>query len=252
MSELLTGKTIVIMGVANKRSIAWGCAQTALSQGAKLVLTYQNERIKQSLQRFVHDEADLIECDVADDDNIAQTFTTIGERYGKIDGLVHAIAFTDKETLEHGLVSTSRAGYDLAQEISAYSLIAVAKAAQPLMTDGGSIVTLTYFGSERAVPHYNMMGVAKAALESSMRYLASELGEQGIRVNAISAGAIKTLAVTGIKDHGNLLKISRERTVDGKDVTVTEIGNVAAFLMSDMATGVTGDVMYVDKGVHLI
>ena len=120
------------------------------------------------------------------------------------------------------------------------------------MTDGGSIVTLTYFGSERAVPHYNMMGVAKAALESSMRYLASELGEQGIRVNAISAGAIKTLAVTGIKDHGNLLKISRERTVDGKDVTVTEIGNVAAFLMSDMATGVTGDVMYVDKGVHLI
>lgn len=252
MSELLTGKTIVIMGVANKRSIAWGCAQTALAQGAKLVLTYQNERIKQSLQRFVPDEADLIECDVADDDNIAQTFTTIGECYGKIDGLVHAIAFADKETLEHGLVSTSRAGYDLAQEISAYSLIAVAKAAQPLMTDGGSIVTLTYFGSERAVPHYNMMGVAKAALESSMRYLASELGEQGIRVNAISAGAIKTLAVTGIKDHGNLLKISRERTVDGKDVTVTEIGNVAAFLMSDMATGVTGDVMYVDKGVHLI
>ena len=252
MSELLTGKTIVIMGVANKRSIAWGCAQTALAQGAKLVLTYQNERIKQSLHRFVPDEADLIECDVADDDNIAQTFTTIGERYGKIDGLVHAIAFADKETLEHGLVSTSRAGYDLAQEISAYSLIAVAKAAQPLMTDGGSIVTLTYFGSERAVPHYNMMGVAKAALESSMRYLASELGEQGIRVNAISAGAIKTLAVTGIKDHGNLLKISRERTVDGKDVTVTEIGNVAAFLMSDMATGVTGDVMYVDKGVHLI
>lgn len=252
MSDLLKDKTIVLMGVANQRSIAWGCAQAALTQGARVVLTYQNDRIKQSLMRFVPAEVQLIECDVAQDDSIDRAFATIKIRYGQIDGLVHAVAFADKQTLEHGLLSTQRAGYDLAQEISAYSLIAVARAAQPLMTAGGSLVTLTYFGSERAVPHYNMMGVAKAALEANVRYLASELGEQKIRVNAISAGAIKTLAVTGIKDHGNLLKISRERTVDGENVTIGEVGNVAAFLMSDLATGMTGDVVYVDKGVHLI
>lgn len=252
MSDLLKDKTIVLMGVANQRSIAWGCAQAALTQGARVVLTYQNDRIKQSLMRFVPAEVQLIECDVAQDDSIDRAFATIKIRYGQIDGLVHAVAFADKQTLEHGLLSTQRAGYDLAQEISAYSLIAVAREAQPLMTAGGSLVTLTYFGSERAVPHYNMMGVAKAALEANVRYLASELGEQKIRVNAISAGAIKTLAVTGIKDHGNLLKISRERTVDGENVTIGEVGNVAAFLMSDLATGMTGDVVYVDKGVHLI
>ncbi|MCV3741825.1 enoyl-ACP reductase FabI [Lentilactobacillus hilgardii] len=252
MSGFLEGKTIVIMGVANKRSIAWGCTQAILEQGANVILTYQNDRIKQSLQRFVPETAELIECDVSEDDNIKQTFEKIGQKHGKIDGVIHAIAYADKETLTSGLVNTTRDGYDLAQNISAYSLIAVSRYAQPILNNPGSILTLTYFGSTRAIPNYNMMGVAKAALESSVRYLASDLGESGVRVNAISAGAVKTLAVTGIKHHSELLKESESRTVDQKSVTTSEIGNVAAFLMSDLSTGMTGDVVYVDKGVHLI
>ncbi|MFD1124331.1 enoyl-ACP reductase FabI [Lentilactobacillus raoultii] len=252
MSGFLDGKTIVIMGVANKRSIAWGCTQAILKQGAQIVLTYQNDRIKKSLERFVPENADLVECDVSDDENIKQAFEKIGEKYHQIDGVIHAIAYADKETLTSGLVNTSRDGYDLAQNISAYSLIAVSRYAQPILSNPGSILTLTYFGSTRAIPNYNMMGVAKAALESSVRYLASDLGEKGIRVNAISAGAVKTLAVTGIKHHSELLKESESRTVDQKSVTTSEIGNVAAFLMSDLSTGMTGDIVYVDKGVHLI
>ncbi|WP_125684857.1 enoyl-ACP reductase FabI [Levilactobacillus yonginensis] len=252
MSGFLDGKTIVIMGVANKRSIAWGCTQAIIDQGAKVILTYQNDRIKKSLQRFVPEDSELVECDVADDDNIKNVFEEIGNKYGKIDGVIHAIAYADRETLTSGLVHTTREGYDLAQNISAYSLIAVSRYAQPILNDPSSIVTLTYFGSTRAIPNYNMMGVAKAALEANVRYLASDLGVNGIRVNAISAGAVKTLAVTGIKHHGELLKESESRTVDQKSVTTTEIGNVAAFLMSDLATGMTGDVVYVDKGVHLI
>ena len=252
MSGFLDGKTIVIMGVANKRSIAWGCTQAIIDQGAKVILTYQNDRIKKSLQRFVPEDSELVECDVADDDNIKNAFEEIGNKYGKIDGVIHAIAYADREALTSGLVHTTREGYDLAQNISAYSLIAVSRYAQPILNDPSSIVTLTYFGSTRAIPNYNMMGVAKAALEANVRYLASDLGVNGIRVNAISAGAVKTLAVTGIKHHGELLKESESRTVDQKSVTTTEIGNVAAFLMSDLATGMTGDVVYVDKGVHLI
>jgi len=252
MSGFLDGKTIVIMGVANKRSIALGCTQAIIDQGAKVILTYQNDRIKKSLQRFVPEDSELVECDVADDDNIKNAFEEIGNKYGKIDGVIHAIAYADRETLTSGLVHTTREGYDLAQNISAYSLIAVSRYAQPILNDPSSIVTLTYFGSTRAIPNYNMMGVAKAALEANVRYLASDLGVNGIRVNAISAGAVKTLAVTGIKHHGELLKESESRTVDQKSVTTTEIGNVAAFLMSDLATGMTGDVVYVDKGVHLI
>ena len=252
MSGFLDGKTIVIMGVANKRSIAWGCTQAIIDQGAKVILTYQNDRIKKSLQRFVPEDSELVECDVADDDNIKNAFEEIGNKYGKIDGVIHAIAYADRETLTSGLVHTTREGYDLAQNISAYSLIAVSRYAQPILNDPSSIVTLTYFGSTRSIPNYNMMGVAKAALEANVRYLASDLGVNGIRVNAISAGAVKTLAVTGIKHHGELLKESESRTVDQKSVTTTEIGNVAAFLMSDLATGMTGDVVYVDKGVHLI
>lgn len=252
MGGFLDGKTIVIMGVANKRSIAWGCTQAIIDQGAKVILTYQNDRIKKSLQRFVPEDSELVECDVADDDNIKNAFEEIGNKYGKIDGVIHAIAYADRETLTSGLVHTTREGYDLAQNISAYSLIAVSRYAQPILNDPSSIVTLTYFGSTRAIPNYNMMGVAKAALEANVRYLASDLGVNGIRVNAISAGAVKTLAVTGIKHHGELLKESESRTVDQKSVTTTEIGNVAAFLMSDLATGMTGDVVYVDKGVHLI
>lgn len=251
MDGILSGKTIVVMGVANQRSIAWGCTEALMAQGAQVILTYQNDRLKQSLQRFVAPEVPLIACDVADNDNVDQAFATIKQQYGALDGIIHAIAYADKATLEGDFVDTTKAGYDLAQNISAYSLIAIARAARPMLKPGASLVTLTYFGSERAVPNYNMMGVAKAALEANVRYLARDLGPQQIRVNAISAGAVKTLAVTGIHEHQQLLKLSRSMTVDGEPVKTREIGNVAAFLLSDLSTGMTGDVVYVDKGVHL-
>lgn len=251
MDGILSGKTIVVMGVANQRSIAWGCTEALIAQGAQVILTYQNDRLKQRLQRFVAADVPLIACDVADDDNVDRAFASIKQRYGVIDGIIHAIAYADKATLEGDFVNTTKAGYDLAQNISAYSLIAVARAARPMLKPGASLVTLTYFGSERAVPNYNMMGVAKAALEANVRYLARDLGPQQVRVNAISAGAVKTLAVTGIHEHQQLLKLSRSMTVDGEPVKTREIGNVAAFLLSDLSTGMTGDVVYVDKGVHL-
>lgn len=252
LEGILSGKTIIIMGVANKNSIAWGCTQAILDQGAKVILTYQNDRIKKSLDRLVDDSIALVECDVSEDENIEKAFSQIEEQYGKVDGIVHAIAFADKETLEGGVLNTKKDGYNLAQDVSAYSFIAVSRYGAQIMNETGSIVTLTYFGSTRAIPNYNMMGIAKAALESSVRYLASDLGERHIRVNAISAGAIKTLAVTGIKHHRDLLKESQSRTVDGENVKTSEVGNVAAFLVSDLASGVTGDIIYVDKGVHLI
>lgn len=251
MDGILSGKTIVVMGVANQRSIAWGCTEALIAQGAQVILTYQNDRLKQSLQRFVAPDVPLIACDVADDDNVDRAFASIKQQYGAIDGIIHAIAYADKATLEGDFVNTTKAGYDSAQNISAYSLIAVARAARPMLKPGASLVTLTYFGSERAVPNYNMMGVAKAALEANVRYLARDLGPQQVRVNAISAGAVKTLAVTGIHEHQQLLKLSRSMTVDGEPVKTREIGNVAAFLLSDLSTGMTGDVVYVDKGVHL-
>ncbi|MGY5262118.1 enoyl-ACP reductase FabI [Lactiplantibacillus plantarum] len=251
MDGILSGKTIVVMGVANQRSIAWGCTEALIAQGAQVILTYQNDRLKQSLQRFVAPDVPLIACDVADDDNVERAFASIKQQYGAIDGIIHAIAYADKATLEGDFVNTTKAGYDLAQNISAYSLIAVARAARPMLKPRASLVTLTYFGSERAVPNYNMMGVAKAALEANVRYLARDLGPQQVRVNAISAGAVKTLAVTGIHEHQQLLKLSRSMTVDGEPVKTREIGNVAAFLLSNLSTGMTGDVVYVDKGVHL-
>ncbi|MEY8441531.1 enoyl-ACP reductase FabI [Lactobacillaceae bacterium 24-114] len=254
MENLLAGKKIIVMGVANKRSIAWGCAQVMTKLGAQIIYTYQNERMKKSVERLTTDGDLLVECDVSSDDSIHQAFITIEEQVGQVDGIVHAIAYAKKEELGGSILNSSRQGYEFAQDISAYSLIAVAKEAHSLelLTDPASIVTLTYFGSERAIPNYNVMGIAKAALESSVRYLARDLGLAHTRVNAISAGAVKTLAVTGIKGHSDLLKMSQSRTVDGEDVTLEEIGGTCAFLMSDLSTGVTGDVIYVDKGVHLI
>jgi enoyl-[acyl-carrier protein] reductase I len=242
------------MGVANKHSIAWGCAQAMEKQGATVIYTYQNERMKKSVSRLVGDEKRLVECDVANDDSIQTAFTAIKQRFGKVDGLVHAIAYAKKEELSGSILNVSREGYALAQNISAYSLIAVAKAAHELdlLNDPASIATLTYFGSERAIPNYNVMGIAKAALEASVRYLARDMGSLGVRVNAISAGAMKTLAVTGIDNHSDLLKMSQERTTDGQSVTLEEIGGTCAFLMSDLSKGIAGDVIYVDKGVHLI
>ena len=210
--------------------------------------------MKKSVSRLVGDEKRLVECDVANDASIQTAFTAIKQRFGKVDGLVHAIAYAKKEELSGSILNVSREGYVLAQNISAYSLIAVAKAAHELdlLNDPASIATLTYFGSERAIPNYNVMGIAKAALEASVRYLARDMGSLGVRVNAISAGAMKTLAVTGIDNHSDLLKMSQERTTDGQSVTLEEIGGTCAFLMSDLSKGIAGDVIYVDKGVHLI
>lgn len=254
MEGILSNKQIVVMGVANKRSIAWGCAQAMEKQGATVIYTYQNERMKKSVSRLVGDEKRLVECNVANDDSIQTAFTAIKQRFGKVDGLVHAIAYAKKEELSGSILNVSREGYALAQNISAYSLIAVAKAAHELdlLNDPASIATLTYFGSERAIPNYNVMGIAKAALEASVRYLARDMGSLGVRVNAISAGAMKTLAVTGIDNHSDLLKMSQERTTDGQSVTLEEIGGTCAFLMSDLSKGIAGDIIYVDKGVHLI
>ena len=254
MEGILSNKQIVVMGVANKRSIAWGCAQAMEKQGATVIYTYQNERMKKSVSRLVGDEKLLVECDVANDDSIQTAFTAIKQRFGKVDGLVHAIAYAKKEELSGSILNVSREGYALAQNVSTYSLIAVAKAAHELdlLNDPASIATLTYFGSERAIPNYNVMGIAKAALEASVRYLARDMGSLGVRVNAISAGAMKTLAVTGIDNHSDLLKMSQERTTDGQSVTLEEIGGTCAFLMSDLSKGIAGDVIYVDKGVHLI
>ncbi|MCF0119113.1 MAG: SDR family oxidoreductase, partial [Limosilactobacillus mucosae] len=192
MEGILSNKQIVVMGVANKRSIAWGCAQAMEKQGATVIYTYQNERMKKSVSRLVGDEKRLVECDVANDDSIQTAFTAIKQRFGKVDGLVHAIAYAKKEELSGSILNVSREGYALAQNISAYSLIAVAKAAHELdlLNDPASIATLTYFGSERAIPNYNVMGIAKAALEASVRYLARDMGSLGVRVNAISAGAM--------------------------------------------------------------
>ena len=254
MEGILSNKQIVVMGVANKRSIAWGCAQAMEKQGATVIYTYQNERMKKSVSRLVGDEKRLVECDVANDDSIQTAFMAIKQRFGKVDGLVHAIAYAKKEELSGSILNVSREGYALAQNVSTYSLIAVAKAAHELdlLNDPASIATLTYFGSERAIPNYNVMGIAKAALEASVRYLARDMGSLGVRVNAISAGAMNTLAVTGIDNHSDLLKMSQERTTDGQSVTLEEIGGTCAFLMSDLSKGIAGDVIYVDKGVHLI
>lgn len=252
MSGILNNKKIIIMGVANKNSIAWGCVEAMQEQGAKVILTYQNDRLKTSLQKLIDDSIELVECDVSNDENVKKAFSEIESKFGKVDGIVHAIAYADKETLEGPVIDVQKEGYNLAQDISSYSLIAVSRYGSKIMNKTGGIVTMTYFGATRAIPNYNIMGVAKAALEANVRYLARDLGDKHIRINAISAGAVKTLAVTGVKNHRDLLRESLARTVDGENVTIEEIGNTAAFLVSDMASGVTGDVIYVDKGVHLI
>ena len=251
MSGILDGKQILVMGVANNRSIAWGCAQAMEKQGAEIIYTYQNDRMKKFIDKLVPDKNHLIECDVASDTSIANAFATISDRFGKIDGIVHAIAFAKKEELGGSILNSTREGFGQALDISSYSLLAVAKEGVRILNNPASIVTLTYMGSDRALPNYNTMGIAKAALETATRYLARDLGQDGIRVNAISAGAMRTLAVSGIKGHSSLIKESESQTVDGINVTQEEVGNTCAFLMSNLASGVTGDVIFVDKGVHL-
>jgi len=251
---ILEGKKGIIFGVANKMSLAWYIAKAARAQGADFVLCVANERFREKVGRLAAElgvDEPLI-CDVTSDESIQSTFRVISERMPNIDFVVHAIAFAQKEDLQGRFVETSRLGYHTAQDISAYSLAAISRYAEPMMSDGGSILTLSYIGAVRAVPSYNVMGVAKAALEASVRYLAVDLGPSGIRVNAISAGPIKTLSSSAVRGLKEKLDQQQEATPLRRNVTGGDVGDSAAFLLSDMASGITGDVMYVDCGYHIL
>jgi enoyl-[acyl-carrier protein] reductase I len=250
----LEGRVAVVFGVANKRSIAWGIAQKLHEAGAKLAIGYQNERLKAEAEDLITElpGSDTFQCDVSSDAEIERVFAQLKEKYGKLDVLVHSVAFAPADELKNDFVQTSREGFRIAHDVSVYSLIALSRAAAPLMTEGGSVITLTYFGAEKVVPHYNVMGVAKAALEATVRYLAADLGRQNIRVNAISAGPIKTLAARGIGGLSEMLRVHAERAPLHRNTEQSEVGGTAAYLASDLASGVTGEVIYVDSGYNIM
>jgi enoyl-[acyl-carrier protein] reductase I len=254
MPLTLEGRVAVVFGVANKRSIAWSIAQGLHQAGARLAITYQNERLEQEARDLILSlpGAEAFMCDVATDEDISRLFSELAERYGKLHVLVHSVAYAPADELKGAFVDTSREGFRIAHDVSAYSLVALARAAQPLMAGGGSIITMTYYGAEKVVPHYNVMGVAKAALECTVRYLASDLGPKHIRVNAISAGPIKTLAARGIAGLGEMLKAHAERAPLKRNVDTHEVGSTAVFLASDASSGITGEVIYVDCGYNVM
>jgi len=251
---LLAGKRGLIMGVANDRSIAWGIAAAAAAQGAELAFTFVGEPLERRVRPLAASVGSdvVLPCDVSDDGSIDETFAALKERWDRLDFLVHAIDFADKDELKGKYVKTSRRNFSLTLDISAYSFTAVAQRAVPMMTNGGSLLTLTYFGAERVMPHYNVMGVAKAALEASVRYLAADLGDMGIRVNALSAGPVKTLAASGIGDFRHILRWNELNSPLRKNVTLTDIGGAGLYLLSDLAGGVTGEVHHVDCGYHVV
>ena len=250
MSKLLEGKTALILGVANKWSLAYAIAQAFRREGAKLILTYQGERLKKTVDELGSElAARVFECDVTRDEDLARLPEQIE---GRLDAVVHSIAFANREDLERPFVETSRAGFGLALEVSAYSMVAVARATAPLMSEGGAMMTLTYLGSSRVLTNYNVMGVAKASLEAAVRYLASELGPQKVRVNAISAGPVKTASARGIKDFSKILGAVSERAPFRRNTDPAEVADAAVFLASDLGRGVTGDVMFVDAGFHIM
>jgi len=254
MSSSLEGRVAVVFGVANKRSIAWSIAQGLHHAGAKLAITYQNERLEQEAKDLILSlpGAEAFMCDVSSDLEIERFFTQLKERFGKLHILVHSVAFAPADELKAEFFNTSREGFRIAHDVSVYSLIALSRAAVPLMEEGGSILTMTYYGAEKVVPHYNVMGVAKAALECTVRYLAYDLGKRKIRVNAISAGPIKTLAARGISGLGDMLKSHAERAPLQRNVDVTEVGATGVFLASDASSGITGEIIYVDCGYNIM
>ncbi len=256
MGNLLKNKNILVMGVANKWSIAWGIAKKFINEEANLIFTYLGEKSKANLEKFLDEEGVenpiLISCDVSTDENIEEAFDEIKEKVDVLHGVVHSIAFANKDELQGYYYDTSREGYLLAQDISAYSLVAVSRNAKPLMTEGGSIITLSYLGAERAVTNYNVMGVAKAALEASVRYLAVDMGADNITVNSISAGPIKTTSAKGVRGFSTLLKGFEERVPMKRLVKTEEVANAALFLCSDLGTGVTGENIHVDCGYHIV
>lgn len=253
---LLEGRTGIIFGVANKRSIAWAIAQALASEGMRLAFTYQGERLKESVEELATTLGDpfLLPCDVTSDAEIDAVFNAVDQKFGKLDSLVHSVAFAPREDLENEFTNTSREGFKLAHDISAYSLVGLTRAALPLMkkAGGGSVLAMTYYGAEKAVEGYNVMGVAKAALEASIRYLAANLGPQNVRVNAISAGPVNTLAARGIKGFTGMLKHHADKAPLRRNVELEEIGSAALFLLSPMSSAITGEVMYVDCGYNII
>ena len=253
--NLLAGKKGVVLGVANKRSIAWSISQVASQNGAQLAFTYPGDKLKrkvESLTKTLPQECPLYPCDVTRDEDIEELGRSLRETFGTLDFLVHSIAFADRNDLEGSFLNTSRQGYQLAQDVSSYSLTAVSRMAAPLMEKGGSIITMTYLGAERAVRNYNVMGVAKAALEASVRYLAAELGERQIRVNAVSAGPINTLAARGISGFTDILAHVAAVAPLRRNVDVEEVANTAVFLLSPLSSGITGETIYVDGGYHTV
>jgi enoyl-[acyl-carrier protein] reductase I len=252
---LLEGKTGIVFGVANKRSIAWAIAQAWAREGAKLAFTYQGERVKENVAELAGTfgaDTLILPCDVTKDEEIAAVFKSAGEKFGKLNLLLHSVAFAPKEALEGEFVNTSREAFRVAHDVSAYSLVALARAAAPLMTDGGSIVAMSYYGAEKVVPHYNVMGVAKAALEASTRYLAYDLGPKKIRVNCISAGPVNTLAARGIAGFMEMLKHYETRAPLKRNVLPDELGATGVFLASDGAAAITGQTLYVDCGYQIM
>jgi enoyl-[acyl-carrier protein] reductase I len=253
-SQLMAGKKGLVMGVANERSIAWGIAKACHGQGAEVAFTFQGEALEKRVRPLAKSIGAkiVVPCDVTDPKSIDATFSEIEKQWGDLDFLVHAIAFSNKDELRGRYLDTSPKNFELTMNVSCYSLTAVAQRAVPLMPNGGSLLTLTYYGAERVIPHYNVMGVAKAALEASVRYLAADLGEQKIRVNAISAGPVKTLAFAGIADGRYILKWNELNSPLKRNITQEEVGNAALYLLSDLGTGMTGEIMHVDGGYHVV
>ncbi|MGD9915283.1 MAG: enoyl-ACP reductase FabI [Rhizobiaceae bacterium] len=251
---LMAGKRGLILGVANNRSIAWGIAKACADQGAEIALTYQGDAFKKRVEPLASELGAHIagHCDVTDMASLDAVFDGIAQKWGKLDFVVHAVAFSDKDELDGRYVETSRENFQKTMDISVFSFTAVAKRAEPLMTDGGSLLTLTYYGAEKVMPHYNVMGIAKAALEASVRYLAVDLGGKGIRVNAISAGPIKTLAASGIGDFRYILKWNEYNAPLKRSVTIEEVGASGLYFLSDLSKAVTGEVHHVDSGYHVV
>ena len=252
--SLLNDKIGMIFGVANKRSIAWACARACAEHGAQMAFTYQGERLKENVEKLAGELENslVVPCNVSRQEEVDAAFAAVKEKYGRLDFVIHSIAYAPKEALEGEFVATTRDAFRTALEISAFSLTQVSLAAAPLMTEGGSIVTMTYYGAEKVVMNYNVMGVAKAALEASTRYLAADLGKNNIRVNAISAGPINTLSARGVKNMGSLLSYVGDKSPLKRNVTTEEVGNTAFFLVSDLSTGITGETIYVDCGYNIM
>ncbi len=254
VQNLLAGKRGLVMGVANNRSIAWGIAKAASEQGAEVAFTYQGDALKKRVEPLAESLGSnlVLPCDVTDEASMDAVFATLKEQWGTLDFVVHAVAFSDKNELDGRYVDTSPENFQNSLQISCYSFTAIAQRAEKMMNDGGSLLTLTYYGAEKVMPHYNVMGVAKAALEASVKYLAADLGKDNIRVNAISAGPIKTLAASGISDFRYILKWNEYNSPLRRTVSIEEVGNAGVYLLSDFSRGVTGEIHHVDSGYHIV